>query len=133
MTITPPQGLFGLNEDDKARIRAEEIFRGEVHLELEAQRPPKPWHERVWSLLNSSFMLWVLSSVVLSVVSFEYARHQARVEQRKLHADLERSLTTEIGNRISMAQNGLRIDTMRIKQVTQFILPAQYMIRSSNI
>src|SRR5882762_7285196 len=47
-----------LDDDEKARIRQEEIFRSEIRREIEASKPKKRLSARVWTCLNSSFALW---------------------------------------------------------------------------
>lgn len=105
-----------LNEEEKARIRAEEIFRSEIRRELETHMPPPSRRERLWLLLNSSFALWFLSSIVLAglTTGFAYYESWRRGQERKV--EIERRLDTEISSRIESALYGLRADKVRIDQ-----------------
>src|SRR5579862_4598115 len=105
-----------LTDDEKARIRAEEIFRLEVNRELAASKPRGSLRERSWAFLNSSLGLWVLSSVVLAGLTTAYAHYQSNREEQTRKAELERRLDTEISSRISSALAGLRLDKVRIEQ-----------------
>jgi hypothetical protein len=50
-----------LTEEDRARIRAEEIFRVEVRRGEEADKLHPSGRTQVWLFLNSSLGVWVLS------------------------------------------------------------------------
>lgn len=53
-----------LPEDEKTRIRKEEIFRHEVQQELRQNEAKRPAWRRVLSALNQPITLWVLSALV---------------------------------------------------------------------
>ncbi|UII20846.1 hypothetical protein [Fulvivirga ligni] len=57
-----------LNQSDKERIKAEEIFRNEVRKELEQGKK----NSKFWVFLNSSFGIFILSSVLIGGLSFGY-------------------------------------------------------------
>lgn len=99
-----------LAEEDRARIRAEEIFRLEVRRELEASQPRPSRRQRLGSWVNSSFGLWVLSSVVLTGLTTAYTYYQSRRAEQVRNAETERRLDTEISGRMSAALALLRID-----------------------
>jgi hypothetical protein len=84
-----------LTDDDKQRIRDEEAFRHEVRRQLEAASPPRSRKERLWGILNSAFVMWVFSSVVLGVFGWGYANYQAYVHRQ----ELKRRLHTELASR----------------------------------
>ena len=105
-----------LTDDEKARIRAEEIFRLEVSRELAASKPRRSPLERAWAFLNSSLGLWVLSSIVLAALTTAFAHYQSNREEQARKAELERRLDTEISSRISSSLAGLRLDKVRIEQ-----------------
>jgi len=80
----------------EAEIRAEETLRLLVRDELDRTRTKKP----LWTLANSPFFLWFLSSIVLASISFLYAKHEE--QQRKdleTHATL-RKLDAEMAIRL---------------------------------
>jgi hypothetical protein len=115
-----------LTEVEKSRIRAEEIFRLNVIRELEAARPSLPPSKRLWLLLNSSFALWFLSSVVLAGLTGWLASYQSRRNEQIKKAEIVRQLDTEIGNRMYQALAGLHVDEQRIKQHPSFPPTAIY-------
>jgi hypothetical protein len=109
-----------LTEQERSQIRSEEIFRLEVIRELEANKPSLAGRKRLWVLLNSSFALWFLSSVVLAGLTAWFANYQSRRNEQTRKAETVQRLDTEIGNRMSQALAGLRIDEQRIKQQPSF-------------
>jgi hypothetical protein len=82
-----------LSQDDRERIRAEEIFREEVRASLAATKRPN----RIWTVLNSAFTLWLLSSVGIGGITWIYqtrqAREQARVAAQRRHVALITEIT----------------------------------------
>lgn len=109
-----------LTDARKHQIRAEEIFRLEVRRELEAaERPPSVW-QRSWELLNSSFVLWLLSSVVLAGAGALYTEHQNNHNEDLRKMLIREHLNTEIGNRLAEALSGLRTDINDIKHGTSY-------------
>jgi hypothetical protein len=109
-----------LSEEEKSRIRSEEIFRLEVSRELEAARSIASPSRRFWSLLNSSFALWFLSSVVLASLTGWFANYESRRNEENKKVETVRRLDTEIANRMSQALAGLHLDEQRIKQHPTF-------------
>lgn len=68
-----------LTEDEKEQIRQQELYRYEVRQQLDS----KPtYRSRLWKSLNSAFVLWMLSTVVVGLISFAYTRWE---KQRELH------------------------------------------------
>jgi len=59
-----------LTPKQKAAIRAEEVFRAEIRDEIaSAGRLQKP-RRKLWEVLNSSFVIWFLTSVVVAAISY---------------------------------------------------------------
>lgn len=97
-----------LTEGQKAMVRAEEVYRVQVQeLETKADET-KSDASQLWATLNSSFVLWLLSSVVLSGLAACYANWQSRNEKIKTNRELRDKLDTEISNRIYEALSGTR-------------------------
>jgi hypothetical protein len=61
-----------LNKDQMELIREEEVFREEVRKDIEKKRSSVSRRGKLWSFLNSSFGIWLLSSVVLGSLGFLY-------------------------------------------------------------
>jgi hypothetical protein len=66
-----------INPDIQARIRAEEVFREEVRRGLIARQAPA---SKLWRILNSGFVLWLLGSVALGLFTRWYADWSARAQ-----------------------------------------------------
>jgi hypothetical protein len=109
-----------LTEEEKSRIRSEEVFRLAVIRELEGRSLRPSLSKRFWLLLNSSFALWFLSSVVLAGLTGWFESYQARHNEQIRKTEIARRLDTEIGNRMFQALAGLRLDEQRIKQKPSF-------------
>jgi hypothetical protein len=59
-----------LTPKQKAAIRAEEVFRAEIRNEIaSAGRLQKP-RRKLWEVLNSSLVIWFLTSVVVALISY---------------------------------------------------------------
>jgi hypothetical protein len=114
-----------LTEEEKIRIRDEEVFRTEVRHELEA-RKPRSRPERTWAFLNSSFALWFLSSVVLASLTTALTYYQAKRSEQSRKSEIERRLDTEISSRIDLAQRGARLDKERVAQHNEYPPEAIY-------
>jgi hypothetical protein len=98
-----------LTEAQRAGIRAEEIFRSEVRQELDAKADKaRSRSDRLWTALNSSFVLWLLSSVVLSGLAACYTAWQNHHAKTKANRELIEKLDTEISNRIYEALGATR-------------------------
>jgi len=114
-----------LTEEEKSRVRAEEIFRAEILRDLQANKP-RSNHQRLWTLLNSSFALWFLSSVVLAGLTTAVTYYQAKRGEHLRKAELERRLDTEISGRIALARRGAHLDEKRIAQGADYSTQAVY-------
>lgn len=126
MNNTDRQSPEVLTEAEKAKIRAEETFCFEVRRQLETKtKPAKSRKERIWSALNSSFVLWILSSVVLSSLTAGYTVYKNRHTRVEEKIKLENKLNTEISYRIYQALAGLKSDEERLKSGYPY-KPADY-------
>lgn len=98
-----------LSEEDKQRIREEEIFRAEVQKSLSQPAPSKSFSGRLWAFLNTSLGIWVLSTIALGAVGWTYTQWQLsrqNVEQiNKIDIEIEARL--EAAER-DLANRGLR-------------------------
>lgn len=96
-----------LSEDDRARLRAEEVFRHEVRSELEHSRKQPGRVERLLKFLNQPVILWLLSSVVVGLITWQYTRWEERqAQQRQVQAEV-RNLDLEIHGRLRRAADRL--------------------------
>ncbi len=75
----------------------------------DAEKAPKPTAEKIWALLNSSFGLWVLSSVVLAWITKAYSTMESRKAENLKRSTTKQRLDTEIAIRLAMSLDGLRL------------------------
>jgi hypothetical protein len=115
-----------LTEGEKIRIRNEEVFRTEVCRELEAKKP-----RSLWTLLNSSFALWFLSSVVLASLTTVFTYYQAKRAEQGRKIEIERRFETEINSRISLALRGAHFDQSRIAHGKEYSPESIYITAQS--
>jgi hypothetical protein len=98
-----------LTDEQKAQIRSEEIYRSQVRQELDAKNDQNQSStDRLWSVLNSSFVLWLLSSVVLSGLAACYTAWQNHHAKARANQESVDKLDTEISNRIYEALSATR-------------------------
>jgi hypothetical protein len=87
-----------ISSPDMDRIRREEIFRQEVVRTLKTRGSRS---ERVSAFLNSNLGLFLLSSVLLSGLTYGYTEHtQSHIQQRQKDETVQR-LDLEIAHRVS--------------------------------
>ncbi|MFY9852759.1 MAG: hypothetical protein WAK26_02640 [Terracidiphilus sp.] len=116
-----------LREEEKDRIRAEEIFRHEVRQKIETEATRHSRGKRLWSLLNSSFALWFLSSVVLGGLTAAVTSYQRSNNERLRRAEVERRLNIEISSRIFDALDALRLEQIQIENGRKTLVLSVYM------
>lgn len=86
-----------LTDETKNQIRNEEIYRLEIQEDLRKSKKDK---NKIWIFLNSSFGIWLLSSVALSIITWGYTQITSAVsENRKNLIDIAKH-DAEIGTRI---------------------------------
>lgn len=105
-----PTAATPLPECDRERIRAEEIIREEVRTALRNATPPT-WRGRVWTFLNSSFAIFLLSSVVLGAISWQYQRWVSNQTRQSELALLREEATLELGYRFFIMREVLKEPT----------------------
>jgi hypothetical protein len=90
-----------LTEEAKIRIRLEEEYRLNIRRELESATVGKTRQSKTWALLNSSFALWFLSTIVLGLITWAYSSYTNRLAGQSAEAERIRHLDLEISGRIS--------------------------------
>lgn len=91
---------MALNEDDMQRISEEEIYRHEVRVRLDKEHKKSgPRKEKLWVYVNSPFSLWVLSTIVVGLISWGYAHYQDSVRKSEENRETARRLKAETDNR----------------------------------
>ena len=71
-----------LDQQEKLRIKMEELYRHEVKQSLENKPPNKSLSARLIDFLNSTFAIWFLSTCVVGLITFFYNKQQEK-EQAK--------------------------------------------------
>lgn len=87
-----------LFEEDKARIRAEEVFRHEIQRELSAA-PSRRGLAALWKLANNPLGIWFLATVVVGAFSYTFDT----VRQGRALDRTEARLNLEIASRLTNA------------------------------
>lgn len=105
-----------LSEEERTRIKEEEIFRDEVRRSLQQPTPRSFFESRVWKLLNASIVLWLLSSVVVTGLTQWYSHQQSVQAEQAKKRESQRQLETEIGNRLHQTINGLEVWKRNVDQ-----------------
>lgn len=87
-----------LEPETKRQLREEEMFREEVRRELEQQRVKK---SELWEFVNSSFGIWLLSTIVVGAATLGYTKWQEKKEHEQAFSQALGMSKTEIGYRIA--------------------------------
>ena len=88
-----------LNENEKERIRLEEIYRDEVRQSLKEKKEQSIW-KSVISFLNTGLGLWLLSFFIVTIGGKIITRWIARLKEQTETRTLIRKLDTEISYRL---------------------------------
>jgi hypothetical protein len=87
----PNETLALLNQDERLRIQAEEIYRHEVKARFEGQEKTKTWRDKLWIFLNSGLGLWFLSTCIVGGITYWYAERQEAEKHRiEVAANIEK-------------------------------------------
>lgn len=119
-----------LSEEEKAKIKAEEIFRQAVRAELERQRQPEKESssKKLWRVLNSSFGLWFLSTIVLGIVVTGYTKWQEKLWAAKRDQQTIMQIDIEVALRL----NHFRSTINNSVSQKQFVAALAALEKSSN-
>jgi hypothetical protein len=91
-----------LSDEDRQRIRQEEIFRQEIRQDLEkAKASNQSFPRRVVNFLNTGLGLWFLTTVAVGLVSFSYAKWDEHNTKIRDNRTTERKLNIEISTRLT--------------------------------
>ncbi len=93
-----------LSDAEKERIRLEEVYREEVRKALAGAGSS---YEGSLKVLNSPFILWLLSSVVLAAVPYAYTSYRGAREKRRARTEKLERLLTDLGTRVVRARADL--------------------------
>ncbi|MES9930334.1 MAG: hypothetical protein ABW158_19655 [Candidatus Thiodiazotropha sp. 6PDIVS] len=99
--------------DDKAkqRLRLEEIYREELRAEI--RRSKTTTRSKVWELLNSAFILWILSTIVISGITWAYTSWKETIEKEVQYSDEVLAIDLELAARLQFFDSNLRQQASR--------------------
>ncbi len=80
----------------------------------------------LWTFLNSSIVLWFLSSVVVAGITAAYAKYQKSQTERTKKTTTRDHLNTEISSRIADAVVALRLEHKRVTNGTKYWASVMY-------
>jgi hypothetical protein len=83
-----------LTDEEKSRIRLEEIFRREVQVDLQGHAKNKRG-KTFWEFINSAFFLWFLSTILIGTGSLLYTRWEKKKEDEKRVYEKETRIVQE--------------------------------------
>jgi hypothetical protein len=96
-----------MTPEEQNHIREEELFRERVRSELERERL-RSTPRGLWSFLNSPFVLFLLSTIAVGLISTAYALVQERIRIRTEQQAVISRIETEINNRLSGTARAVR-------------------------
>jgi hypothetical protein len=112
-----PNSLPVLQDQTKERIRAEEIFRSEVKRGLDAQsEASKTVTMKFWKALNTPFVLWTLSTILVGIGGWVFSTIQAERDSHRSNSESRKKIVTEIEYRLD--QSILELDAIAEKVKT---------------
>ncbi|MTH14435.1 hypothetical protein [Flavobacterium sp. LC2016-01] len=88
-----------LSKEEKKIIREEESYKFELRKYFE-KKNEKTWKEKLWLFLNSAFGLWLLSTIVFSIIVNSYANFKENNTKAAIKNETVRKLEIEISNKI---------------------------------
>ena len=83
-----------LTPEQKAGIRAEEVFRAEIRNEIASAGWYQQPGRKLWDVLNSSLVIWFLTSIVVAAISWKISDAALNRERR----EMQRRLRWEVYN-----------------------------------
>jgi hypothetical protein len=90
-----------LKYTDKKRIKQEEIYRMEVRKTLSTSNEASKDSGKFWKFLNSPFALWLLSSVLLTIITSSVTSYIKNAQVVQEQSRSIKKLTTEITYRVN--------------------------------
>jgi hypothetical protein len=96
-----------LTDEEKLRIRAEEIYRDELRRALNGHQSPPGRLVRLTRFLNTSLGIWFLSTVIVGVATFFAAQWRVSREEQSVNAAQVARLDLEIATRLDRFANAV--------------------------
>jgi hypothetical protein len=83
-----------LADEEREHIRQEEIFRQEVRRAIEERHVKS--RVKLWRFVNTSFGIWLLSTVAIGLISWSYTNWTEAKEKQRTTQELIGKLDLEI-------------------------------------
>lgn len=75
-----------LEQATKDRILHEELYRSQIREQLADKSSVPNTQDKVWAFLNSAFFLWLMSSVLIGLITFLYTEWEENRDERQFQA-----------------------------------------------
>ena len=105
-----------LTPEQKAAIRAEEVFREEICNEIASARRHQRRGPKLWDVLNSSLIIWFLTSIVVGVISWKISDAALNRERR----EMQRRLKWEVYNNGLQFEHSIKLAWTRFEYEAAF-------------
>ena len=96
-----------ISEQEKEKIRQEEIYRREIRQEIAKTAQRDTFTQKIWAFLNCPLGLWFLSTIAIGIISWSYSQWQANQVQIQEYQKQRRKLNMEVASRIQTFKNFL--------------------------
>ncbi len=110
-----------LSEEEKAKIKAEEIYRSELRNEIATAKVEAP-KSRVWALVNSAFFLWFLSTIFVGGITLIWTNYQNRVTDARVKS--QREIEALVARTTQIDKLNLEIEG----RLSQFIVDVEHLV-----
>lgn len=118
-----------LTDEEKQRIRQEEIFRQEVRETLGQDKKAVSFQAKLWKFVNTTFGIWLLSTVAVGLITWSFTSWNENKEKERITKESIRKLDVEIFVRVNNFSKLLE----SINKLKQFMLAIDTLDRSDLI
>ena len=109
-----PDDKASLSEERKKHIEQEEIFREEIRSQIEGQKQPHTLFGKAKQFVNTSFGIWLLSTVVDGLFTWGYSGWSSTRESERQTIKRIEMLDTEISGRLRYMDEMFKSDVSPI-------------------
>lgn len=113
-----------LSEEEKTKVKAEEIYRSEIRDEIN-QEKAKDKPSRLWIFVNSSIFLWFLSTVAVGGITYVWTVEQNRRTDERIKLQKESEMLLARKNQIDKLN--LEIEG----RLSQFLVDVEQLVEKS--
>jgi hypothetical protein len=119
-----------LTDEEKQKIRAEEIFRSEVRLQLDGSSSGRT--QQVMKFVNSPFGIYLLSTVLIGLISFLYTQWRAKQDSLNARSEQIEKLHEEMAFRVRQLDAALDGANAAVRQWKNKPEPASTDLNQAN-